>query len=176
MALAAEDEIQCRDFRSCTKGKPVLFLGKNYANERLGMKRVIASSAGAELEVLRALLQEAGIPCVIRPDDFADLMVCDPFNAELWVERDEDFGKAEELYAAWCKPMVESVEIWTCLACGQRLATQFDSCWQCGTHRPTAPASATEPTLPDSCDDAIHRAEEMSALLDAILHQPDRPV
>lgn len=144
--------------------------------ERLGMKRVIATPAGAELEVLRNVLEEAGIPCVIRNEELAGLLGTTPFNAELWVERDEDFGKAGELYAAWCKPTLETVETWICLACGQRLAAQFDSCWQCSTPRPAAALpAAPEFTLPDSCDEAMHRSEEMSSLLDAILHQPNRP-
>jgi hypothetical protein len=140
------------------------------------MKRVITTPAGAELELLRNLLQEAGIPCSIRNEELAGLLGATPFNAELWVELDEDFGKAHEIYAAWCEPVGDTVQIWTCLACGQRLAAQFDSCWQCGTPRSAGvPAVEAEPALPGSCDEAIHRAEEMSSLLDAILHQPDRP-
>jgi len=134
------------------------------------MKRVIATPAGAELEMLRNILQQAGTPCVIRNEELASLLGTAPFNAELWVERDEDFWKAHALYEAWCQPGIETVQIWTCLACGQPLDTQFDSCWQCGTHR-----SPGESTLPTSWAEALHRAEEMSSVLDAILHQPNRP-
>jgi hypothetical protein len=138
------------------------------------MKRVLATPAGAELEMLRNMLQQAGIPCVIRNEELAGLLGTTPFNAELWVERDEDLEKAHELYTAWCEPVIEPGQIWACLACGQELAAQFDSCWQCGMPRP-APASPgdAQPELPRSWDEASHRAEEMSSVLDRILHQLD---
>ena len=152
----------------------MLIYGEN--EERLDMKRVLATPAGAELEMLRNMLQQAGISCVIRNEELAGLLGTTPFDAELWVERDEDFGKAHALYEAWCEPVTPTVQIWTCLACGQRLDAQFDSCWQCGTRRPVAVArSAAQPTLPDSWDEALHRAEQMSSFLDDILHRPDRP-
>jgi hypothetical protein len=140
------------------------------------MKRVIATPAGAELEVLRNMLQQAGIPCVIRNEALAGLLGTTPFNAELWVERDEDCEKAQGLYKAWCEPVTETVQIWTCVTCGQQLDVQFDSCWQCGAQRPAcAVASGAEPALPDSWDEALHRAEEMTSVLDEILHLPDQP-
>ena len=138
------------------------------------MKRVLATSYGAEMEVLRQLLQEADITCVLRNGQGSGLLGTTPFAVELWVERDEDFAMARELYEAWCKPVPETVETWNCPECGQQLAPQFDSCWQCGTHRTvTAPAPFADSNLPCSWADAIHRGEEMSSVLDSILHQAD---
>ncbi|MBP9901486.1 MAG: hypothetical protein IT579_23650 [Verrucomicrobia subdivision 3 bacterium] len=93
-----------------------------------------------------------------------------PFNAELWVERDEDFGPAHELYRTWCMPAIQTDSSWTCHVCGQSVEAQFDSCWKCATPRPELALGE----FPASCDEAIHRAEEMTSLLDGILHQSDR--
>jgi hypothetical protein len=134
------------------------------------MKRAVATMTGAELELLRDILQQAGVPCSLRKAELAGLLGATPFNAELWVERDEDVGKAHELYAAWCAPGTETVQSWTCPACGQQLDIPFDSCWQCGTPRHWL----ADCVLPGSCDEASQRAKEMTSLLAAILHQPDR--
>ncbi|MBP9903558.1 MAG: DUF2007 domain-containing protein [Verrucomicrobia subdivision 3 bacterium] len=39
------------------------------------MKRVLTTPASAELKVLQNLLQQAGIPCVIRNEELASLLV-----------------------------------------------------------------------------------------------------
>ncbi|MEI2727191.1 MAG: DUF2007 domain-containing protein [Verrucomicrobiota bacterium] len=134
------------------------------------MKRVLTTPASAELKVLQNLLQQAGIPCVIRNEELASLLGTTPFNAELWVERDEDFGPAHELYRTWCMPAIQTDSSWTCHVCGQSVEAQFDSCWKCATPRPELALGE----FPASCDEAIHRAEEMTSLLDGILHQSDR--
>ena len=133
------------------------------------MKRVIASLSEIELEVLRSILQEAGIPTVIRHESLSGLPGENQFDAELWVERDEDFSKANDLYQAWCEPMPQTVETWNCPGCGQRVAAQFDSCWKCG-----APRCANS-HLPDSCAEAGQRADAMSSVLDGIMHKPRNP-
>jgi hypothetical protein len=133
------------------------------------MKRVIASLSEVELEVLRSILQESGVPSVIRHEERSGVPGCTPFDAELWVEHDDDFAKANELYEAWCEPVPETVEAWNCPTCGQRLAVQFDSCWKCGCRR------GTKSELPCSCAEVDQRAEQMSSVLVAILHQPENP-
>jgi hypothetical protein len=105
---------------------------------------------------------------VIRNEQLSELLGTTPFNAELWVECDEDLPKACELYAAWCESDSGNAETWTCSTCGQLLTIQFDSCWQCGTYR-----KCSESTLPGSWDEASRRAEKMSSLLEDILHQSD---
>lgn len=142
-----------------------------WGDERLFMKRVIASLSEVELEVLRAILQEAGIPAEIRHVERSGLPGNTPFAAELWVDRDADYPRAHDLFEAWCEPLPESIETWTCASCGQRLAVQFDSCWKCGTHRAAADPDAG---LPCSCAAAGQRARKISHLLDEILHHLDK--
>jgi hypothetical protein len=129
------------------------------------MKCVIATQAGAELVLLQSMLQQAGIPCVIRNEHLSELLGTTPFNAELWVESDDDLPPACELYAAWSATRSQPAASWECATCGHRLGMQFDSCWQCGNPRPRLGS------LPCSCDDASQRADAMSSVLDHILHQ-----
>jgi hypothetical protein len=124
------------------------------------MKRVIATSSAAEADVLRRVLQEAGIACMHD-------------NDQLWVEQDEDFATAQDLYEAWCEPVPASAGTWACPACGKPLATQSDFCWQCCAPSQAVRPERVESPLPDSWDEATHRSEEMSSLLDSILHHSD---
>lgn len=133
------------------------------------MKCVLASLSETELEVLRSILEQAGVPSMIRHQPLSGLPGGNQFDSELWVENDADVPTARALYADWCAPVPEAVQTWTCPGCGQRLAVQFDSCWSCGAHRPA------EAHLPDSCAEARQRATEMSSVMDGILHQPFNP-
>jgi hypothetical protein len=102
------------------------------------MKCVAGSLSGVEGEVLRSILQGAGIPSLIRHTDRAGLPGVTPFESELWVENDADYPIAHELVEEWSEPVPERVAVWTCPGCGQRLAGEFDSCWKCGARRPAA--------------------------------------
>lgn len=133
------------------------------------MKRVIASLSEVELEMLRSILRESGVPSVIRYEERSGIPGATPFDAELWVEEDDDYAKAYELYRAWRESVPVTSEKWTCPACGQRLAAQFDSCWKCGGLR------SAQSELPGSYAEADRRAEQMSSVLSAILHQSDNP-
>jgi len=60
------------------------------------MKLLFSSSNTAEVGLLRSRLETAGISCEVR-NESSPL----PFAPELWVLRDEDYGKASELLADW---------------------------------------------------------------------------
>ena len=89
----------------------------------------------AELGLLKHMLEEAGIRCVVRNEQISQTIPSAPFNVELWVENDEDFQKAHDLYKSWCQPPPDATGSWICAKCGERLKSQFDSCWKCGTKR-----------------------------------------
>jgi hypothetical protein len=101
------------------------------------MKQVCALREGAELELLKNMLQEAGIPCALRNEQLAQAFPAAPFNVELWVANDDDFPRALELCQAWLHPPPDATGSWACAQCGQRLRGQFDSCWKCGAKRET---------------------------------------
>ena len=101
------------------------------------MKQLLALPESAELELLKNLLEEAGIRCALRNEQLSQALPATPFNAELWVANDDDFPRAQELCQAWLHPSPDSTGTWACSQCGQRLRGQFDSCWKCGAKRET---------------------------------------
>jgi hypothetical protein len=101
------------------------------------MKEVLSLPESAELELIKNMLEGAGIPCALRNEQLSQALPASPFNAELWVANDEDFPRAQELCQAWLHPPSGATSTWVCAKCGQRLMGQFDSCWRCGTKRET---------------------------------------
>jgi len=105
------------------------------SNERPFMKRVFTSSEVPELQIIQSMLQQAGLPCQLRSANVLDALGAEPFNAELWVERDADYPRARELFEAWSQPAAHLTKSWVCPKCQLKLAEVFDTCWKCGTHR-----------------------------------------
>jgi hypothetical protein len=101
------------------------------------MKQVFALPESAELELLKNMLEEAGIKCALRNEQVSRVLPAMPFNVELWVANDDDFPRAQELCQAWLHPPPDAMGTWVCAQCGQRLRSQFDSCWKCGAKRQT---------------------------------------
>ncbi len=65
------------------------------------MTKLLTAPESAEIGLIRSQLELAGIPCEIRNDNLGTALGLAPFNAELWILRDEDLGNAQELLAAW---------------------------------------------------------------------------
>lgn len=101
------------------------------------MKEVLSLPESAELELLKNMLEEAGIPCALRNEQLSSALPATPFNVELWIVNDDDLPKAQELCQAWLHPPTGDAGNWVCANCGQRLSEQFDSCWKCGAKRET---------------------------------------
>jgi hypothetical protein len=98
------------------------------------MKLVFSSSEVPELEMLRHMLAEAGVPCAIRSSTAIDALCAEPTSAELWVDRDDDYPLARQLFESWTQPAPETSQTWICPKCQTKLASMFDICWKCGTH------------------------------------------
>ena len=101
------------------------------------MRQVFTLPESAELELLKNILEAAGIRCAFRNEQLSQAFPITPFNVELWVANDEDLPRAQELCQAWLHPPPEATGTWVCAKCGQRLGGQFDSCWKCGAKRET---------------------------------------
>jgi len=101
------------------------------------MKQVFSLQETTELELLKNILEEAGIPCAFRNEQLSQALPATPFDVELWVANDDDFPRAQELCRAWLHPPADATGTWDCATCGQRLNGQFDSCWKCGAKRET---------------------------------------
>ena len=102
------------------------------------MKQISLLPQGPELEMLKSMLEDAGVQCLIKNEQLSQVFPATPFNVELWVANDEDFPRAQELCQAWLNPPRGAAGTWACAKCEQRLGDQFDSCWKCGAKRPAS--------------------------------------
>src|SRR5690242_9716449 len=102
------------------------------------MKRVFTSPDSAEVGLIKNMLSKAGILTVELNEQMAQTIPAAPFQAELWVEDDANYDAAAALIVQWQNPPPVTEASWTCSRCGEILASQFNKCWKCGTHRGAA--------------------------------------
>jgi hypothetical protein len=82
----------------------------------------------------RSLLEEAGIPCMIRNELTHHLMSEIPiptFYPALCVMKDEDAERAVGILREFKKGEEGPTEDWECRACGETVPGSFGSCWKC---------------------------------------------
>lgn len=105
------------------------------------MKRLFTATNsidGANIEMLKVLLEEAQIRCMIRNEYLSSAMGEVPFleaSPELWILNDEDRLRASAILETWRTTRIEAGESWACADCGENIEGQFTSCWQCGNER-----------------------------------------
>lgn len=61
------------------------------------MKLVFSSPDSAQIALAQSRLRAAGIPCEVRNDAVSQVIPATPFDAELWILRDEDYDEARAL-------------------------------------------------------------------------------
>ena len=105
---------------------------------------------GAEIQMLRALLAEAGIECLIRNESLTVAMGEIPVSEcfpELWILNDSDYSGAAAIIAEWRSCDAAEAAPWVCPSCGESIDGQFGACWKCGGEAPDqADAVATSRT------------------------------
>ncbi len=102
------------------------------------MKRVFSSYNATLVHHSRNLLEAEGILAEVRNVVLSSAMGELPpaeCQAELWVLREEDVQRAEEVLR---RPVVSGPE-WKCAKCGEISGPQFTQCWKCGTLRRLSP-------------------------------------
>ena len=90
---------------------------------------------GANIQMLKGLLDEVKIRCMIRNEYLSSAMGEMPFletSPELWILKDEDYPRARQIIETWRTTRIEIKDSWTCGHCGEIIEGQFTSCWQCG--------------------------------------------
>jgi hypothetical protein len=93
-------------------------------------------NGGLDNEMFKSLLDEAGIPSMIRHEYLSVAMGEVPFvPPELWILNDEDYPRAKGIVDAWRDAKVEIHDGWVCPACGETIEGQFTSCWKCSWER-----------------------------------------
>jgi len=98
------------------------------------MKRLLAHESLAHVGHLRNLLEQSGIPCLIKNEALSGGLGEIPFLdclPELWVVHDEQLARARELLRDTDGPPGAQVR-WRCRHCGTANDGQFAVCWQCG--------------------------------------------
>lgn len=99
------------------------------------MKRVYSAQDGLFVEYLQQLLEEQGIPTVLRNQFLSGGVGELPPNEcwpELWVTNDADASAARQLIDDAIRDLDTPRENWTCPNCGERIEGQFTACWNCG--------------------------------------------
>lgn len=92
----------------------------------------------AEAGLLKEILANEGIDCLVRNDQLSTALGEIPFvecYPELWVVDDETYPRAKLLLNAWLKQQTQAGADWTCPACGEVCESQFGACWACGRSR-----------------------------------------
>jgi hypothetical protein len=82
----------------------------------------------------RSLLEEAGIPCMIRNEHTHHLMADIPipaFYPALCVMKDDDAERAVAILREFKQGETTSTEDWLCPACQETVPGSFGSCWKC---------------------------------------------
>jgi hypothetical protein len=106
------------------------------------MKRLFTATTSidsAHIEMLKGLLDDVQITCMIRNEYLSSAMGEVPFldsSPELWILNDEDYSRAREILETWRTTRSETKEAWACAHCGESIEGQFTSCWECGRERP----------------------------------------
>lgn len=98
------------------------------------MQRVYTAANPLMVDHLKLVLDQAGIDSVVEHRYLSGAAGEVPPTEtwpELWVLDDEQVERAREVIAA-AAAAPEPRGQRTCLACGERLAGQFDTCWKCG--------------------------------------------
>lgn len=92
----------------------------------------------AELQLIKRMLEQMRIACMIRNENLAGAMGEIPFMhcyPELWLLDEADLVKAEDALAQWRQASTQAQAVWVCWQCAELIDGQFGACWQCGTER-----------------------------------------
>lgn len=104
------------------------------------MKRVYSSMDLGAVHHARNVLESVGIRAVVRNELLSSAMGELPpaeCQVELWVVRDEDAARAEEVLRAMRSGAMAAGPAWQCTACGEFGEPQFTQCWRCGADKPS---------------------------------------
>ena len=103
------------------------------------MQRVYTSADIMMVHHLRNVLEDHGIPCLVKNETLGiaagqlPILECWP---ELWVVDDGQQPQARELVQEALHAAPAAGPGWTCPGCGEVIEGQFSECWSCGQSRP----------------------------------------
>lgn len=91
----------------------------------------------------RSILEDAGIPCMIRNETTHNLLTDIPIPAlypALCVARSEDVERAVAILQEYQKGEATPAEDWQCPSCNETVPGTFGSCWKCEETHPGSSA------------------------------------
>lgn len=105
------------------------------------MRKIFTAGNPTEAELVRGILEAAGIAAEVRGADLwmarGEVPLTPDTAPAVWIEDDARAEEARALLAGLHKdsPAVRSAA-WTCPQCGEASEPQFTECWRRGTARP----------------------------------------
>jgi hypothetical protein len=106
------------------------------------MRKVFTAQNPTEAELVRGILESAGIAAETRGTDLwgarGEVPVTSETAPSVWIEDDARAEDAEVLLADFNqdRPTTPSAPPWTCPQCHESIEGQFTGCWKCGAERP----------------------------------------
>jgi hypothetical protein len=101
------------------------------------MKRVYSAENSMEVGLIKGMLEQDGINCVMKNQILSGALGEIPSHEcwpELWITDDRDLSQAMKLVEAALSPVANSTVAWLC-ACGEKIEGQFSACWKCGKEK-----------------------------------------
>jgi len=101
------------------------------------MKKLCSTANIIEAQLLADLLKQDGIEVRVLNQYALGAMGEIPFThtyPELWVVNDRDLGRASALTHAAARALANNAHK-PCRGCGEQLAADLLSCWNCGAHQ-----------------------------------------
>ncbi len=101
------------------------------------MKKVYSSENSLEVGLIKGMLEQDGIGCLVKNQILAGAMgelpplECWP---ELWITDDRDLPLANKIVEAALTTPAEQATPWHC-QCGEEIEGQFSACWSCGEEK-----------------------------------------
>jgi hypothetical protein len=101
------------------------------------MKEVYSNSEVTRVGFYKSVLDEAGIPNVVRNETLHNLVIAQgAVVPSLCVTNAEDYDRALALLAPFEEPALEEGTEWICPNCHEKVPASFGSCWNCQATRP----------------------------------------
>jgi hypothetical protein len=134
------------------------------------VRKFFVSQSLVEVELLKELLEQAGILCTIKNQQASTLAGAVPFAEvfpELWVLRDEDYDQAKMLLEDRPKDLEPAQRPWTCAGCGESHTDEFTACWKCGWKKDSNSGAAHKSD--HETEETLHKRSSNFELLVGIL-------
>lgn len=124
------------------------------------MKKLCESKDMMEIGILRELLEEKDIRCVVKNEytsHFAGIIPFTDVYVELWVLHKEDYERAKSIFDNWVIIADQTNTPWICQKCKEQIEGQYESCWNCAGVKVTGSLNKTEiaikkESLPTRCE------------------------